>query len=134
MPKILGLDLGEKKVGVAISDVDQTIAFPRKIIRYKKVDDLFTELKKIIDEEGIDTLVIGLPISLRGEATEQTTKVKELADKIKISLKVNIEYVDERFTSTAAKDLLKDEKKKYRQQDIDDISAQKILQTYLDKL
>ena len=132
--KLLGLDLGEKRVGVAISDVDKGVAFPREIINYKAVNELIDQLGHICSKEKIEKLIIGLPLSLKGKETDQTVKTGELAEEISKKLDIPIEYIDERLTSVIAERKIMDEKKKIRQKNIDDLSAQEILQTYIDKL
>jgi len=88
--KFLGIDYGEKNIGLAIGNDDLKIAMPFKIAHSIK------EVKEIIRREKIDKIIIGLPKGFRGE-TEETKKVREFAKKFKY-----FEFVDERFTSKIA--------------------------------
>jgi len=131
--KILGLDLGEKKVGVAISDNENIISFPRDIIKYLNFEELIKKIREICDKETISKIIIGLPLSLKGKETEQTKKVQNQGEEISKTLGIPVDFIDERYTSVIPENLMLTEKKKHRQKPKDDIAAQKILQTYLDK-
>ncbi len=127
--KILGLDVGEKRIGAALSDRDEKLSAPFSII---KNDSNFTPaLEKIIKEYHIEKIVIGMPYTLRGDIGSQARKVIQFVkDNIDFE-NVGIVYFDERFTSSILEYAIKkgDRKKK----DIDKLSAAMILQDYLDK-
>jgi putative holliday junction resolvase len=131
--KLLGLDLGEKKVGIAVSDIEQKIAFPRKVIRYEGFKKFLVELKDFCEQEKIVKIIIGLPLSMGGTDSDQTLRARKQAEKIKAHINLEIEFIDERLTSIIAEHEAQLSKKKIREIDKDDISAQKILQIYLDK-
>ena len=83
MARILGLDYGDKRIGVSLSDPLRLIASPHTVLKNEGIAKLLQDLKKIIDEKTIDTIVIGLPINLKGNDTSQTLKVRRLKTQIK---------------------------------------------------
>ena len=127
--KILGLDIGEKRIGIAISDRDEKLSAPYGII----INDcnFKTNIEKIINEYHIKKIVIGMPYTLKGEIGSQARKVIGFV-KENIDFKnVDIDYFDERYTSSIPEYNIKksDRKKK----DIDKLSASMILRDYLEK-
>ncbi|MFA5792881.1 MAG: Holliday junction resolvase RuvX [Candidatus Gracilibacteria bacterium] len=119
--KILALDFGTRKTGVAITDALQRVAFLRQEIRHSNLDELKTELTKLIADEGIVGIVIGLPLKLDGEETEQTRITKDGVTALKLNLPIL--FVDERLTSTFAKENPLEDSR----------SAQILLERYLDR-
>ena len=134
MKRILCLDYGEKRIGLALSDPLKIIAYPYKTIIKCDLNKLKYELKKIIDDENIESIVIGLPIGLNGRDTIQTQKVREFRLQI-LDLNVPIYFEDERFSSLTAAKSMKMEKIKtgYNKGMIDKRAAAIILQQFLDK-
>ena len=131
--RYLGLDLGTKTLGLAISDKLGTIASPYKVLRYDNVDSLITELIKIIDEEKIDELVLGLPKNMNnslGFASERSLNFKELLEK-KCNKKIHL--VDERLSTKEAENYLisTDMSREKRKKVIDAYAASIILETYI---
>lgn len=142
MAKILGIDHGIVRIGIAVSDESSTIAFGREIILNNK--DVFAKIKKFILDEYITQIVIGYPLNLKGERSEQTLSVEKFETELKNALSappfsnITITRWDERFTSKMASDSMLESgmKKKKRQQkgNIDIISASLMLQSYLDSM
>lgn len=140
MAKIMGIDHGKVRIGVAVSDESSSIAFGREIILNNK--GVFSKLKKFISDESITRIVIGYPLTLKGEKSEQTLSVEKFEAELKNALSVppynniTITLWDERFTSKLASDSMLESgmKRKKRQQkgNIDIISASLMLQSYLD--
>lgn len=131
--KYLGLDLGTKTLGLAISDKLGTIASPYKVLRYNDVNLLITELIEIINQEKIDELVLGLPKNMNGSlgfAAERSLNFKELLE-TKIDIKIHL--VDERLSTKEAENILigADVSRKKRKKVIDGLAASIILDTYL---
>jgi len=131
--RILGLDIGEKRIGVAISDASQTIARELEIIQVANQKQALQEIAKICSENNIEKIIVGLPLNSDGEDTEQTKRVRNFVEKIK---NYEIEFIDERFTSQQA---LKIQQKvgmkaKKSKKNLDSLAAVIILQTYLDSL
>ncbi|MBS4804111.1 MAG: Holliday junction resolvase RuvX [Clostridium sp.] len=134
--RILGLDIGSKTIGVAISDpLGWTAQGITTIRRSKKEKDL-EDIKKICAEYSVETIVIGLPKNMNGTIGESGEKVQEFSELIKEYTGVKVEMWDERLTTVAAHkamleaDLSRGKRKKI----VDKIAAMYILQGYLDRL
>jgi len=132
--RILGIDYGEVRVGLALSDLTQTIAKPFKTINYKNFDDLLDQLKIIIIDNKVCKLVVGLPYNMKGEDTKQTIKVKEFISFLEFNLSYDIAFIDERLSSVEAEKTMHklNIKTGHNKSDIDKIAASVILQEYLD--
>lgn len=122
----LGIDYGEKRVGLAISE-SRGPAVAWKILANKGSDSLIVELKQIVSEQGIELIVVGLPVSFQGRVTERTKITQEFVDQLRTVLNINIVTEDERLTSSMVS------KETGRRQQLDDKSAALILQTYIDR-
>ena len=133
MSKILGLDYGKRRTGVAIADLSGEIAFPRTTFSFRKEETLFKEIVKLCKEEGIETIVVGLPTNMKGENTQQTETTIRFIERLKKHTgDIKLETFDERLSSVQAERALVDKGlKKYSE--IDEIAAQIILQAWLDK-
>lgn len=135
--KYLGLDLGTRTLGLSISDLTHTIASTYKTIRYQENDYefLLQELKKIIEQEQIEKLVLGLPKNMNntiGESAERCMNFKKLLED---NLNIQVEMQDERLTTVEATNYMIEANmsRKKRKQKIDSLAANIILQTYLDR-
>lgn len=133
MGRILGLDVGNKKIGIAMTDLLGIMAQPHKTIRFTDEKDKINQILQIIKEFDIKIVVIGLPKNMDSSEGEQAKKTREFAKKISEKLDVKIEYVDERLTTKKAfRDLNYMSVKKIKQKGILDTQAAiNILQTYL---
>ena len=134
MGRSLGIDYGEKRVGLALSDRSNLIASPFKTINYINENDLVTQLKKIVIENDIKNFVLGLPINMKGEDTAQTKIVRKFKKSLS-SLDLPVIYEDERLSSISAKNalILQNIKTGHNKPEIDKTAAAIILQQYLDK-
>ncbi len=133
--RYLGLDLGSKTLGIAISDINGIIASSLTTIPYNNYDDLLPALKKIIDDKQIKAIILGYPINMNntiGPSCEKVLTFKEI-----LTNQFNIEVIleDERLTSKVANDILieADMSRKKRKKMVDKIAANIILQSYLDR-
>ena len=131
--KCLGMDLGTKTLGLAISDKKGIIASPYKLIRFKDIEDAVKEVLDIIEKEKIEVLVLGLPKNMNntlGFASERSLNFKKLLEE-KTNLK--IELIDERLSTVEAERVLIEENmsRKKRKDYIDCAAAAIILDTYL---
>ena len=133
MGRSLGIDFGEKRVGLAISDKSNLIASPFKTINYINENDLVSQLEKIVIENNIVNFVLGLPINMKGEDTTQTKIVRKFKESLS-SLDLPIVYEDERLSSVSAKNslILQNIKTGHNKLEIDKTAAAIILQEYLD--
>ena len=134
MARALGIDFGEKRVGLALSDRLNLIASPYKTLQYISENDLICEIKKIVIDKEIGVFVIGLPLNMKGEDSDQTKKVRRFKNLLSI-LELPIIYEDERFSSIIAKNslVLQNVKTGHNKSEIDRTAAAIILQQYLDK-
>ena len=134
-PKILALDIGSVRVGVSVSDGLRLLAHPLTTLKWINEVHFLDDLKRLIKENNCDTLVIGIPYTLRGTDSDQTRKVRQLMDTIKANVEIKVETVDERLTTKMAENMLKDVNKKASKNRhiIDQLAAVNILQLYLDK-
>jgi putative Holliday junction resolvase len=131
--RCLGLDLGTKTLGLALSDKTNTIASPYKTIKYKTYDELIDVLKEIISEKSVDKLILGYPKNMDnslGFAVERTNKFKEVLEK---NFDLPIILIDERLSTVEAENILitTDTKRMKRKEVIDSYAASIILDTYL---
>ena len=131
---LLGLDFGDKTIGIAVSDKTYSIASPIKTIKRKSIFNDLNRLFEIIIEYNAGGLIFGLPLSLNGEENQRTKKVREFVKVLKEKNDIMIELYDERFSSDVIfKELRKHSysvskiKKKLDQQ-----AAAYILQGFLD--
>lgn len=132
--RYLGLDLGSKTLGIAISDKKGIIASPLTILRYSgEKEDLILELKKIIEEKDIQKLILGFPKNMNntiGDRAIDTLSFKEL---LETNLSLEVILYDERLTTKEAESVLinADLSRKKRKKIIDKMAAVIILQNYL---
>lgn len=130
--KILGLDYGKRRTGVAISDPEQKLAFPRETMSFKKEETLLKEISGLCEKEDIEKVVVGLPIGMDGHKTPQTHSTEAFAERLGEAIECPIEMLDERLsTLQAEKSLIDKGLKKFSE--IDEIAAQMVLQAWLDK-
>ena len=134
MARILGLDYGDKRIGVSLSDPLRLIASPHTVLKNEGISKLLKDLKNIINEKRIDTIVIGLPINLKGNDTSQTLKVRRLKSQIE-TLNVKTFFEDERLSSSMAKKsmIIQRIKTGYNKSIVDKRAASIILQQFLNK-
>ena len=130
--RTLGMDLGTKTLGLAISDKQGIIASPYKLIKYNNIEDAVNEVLEIIEKEKVDNLVLGLPKNMNnslGFASERSLNFKKLLEE-KTDLK--IELIDERLSTVEAERILLDYdmSRKNRNEHIDNTAAAIILATY----
>ena len=134
MGRLLAIDYGTRRVGLALSDPLKMIASPYRTIINKGNSNLIVEIERIIAAEDVEQIIIGLPLGMAGQITEQTKKVEEFADKL-IARGIAIEYEDERWSSVAAKRSMKEQniKSGYNKELVDQTAAAIFLQQYLDR-
>lgn len=132
--RILGFDLGERRVGVAISDELGMLAHPLPTLEVTGDNALAAGVKRLAAEHGAERLVVGLPLNNDGTTGPRATRVLELSERLGRETGLPVEHVDERFTSREAQRHLAAAPKKVRRQkgNLDAASAVIILQAYLD--
>ena len=134
--KILGIDYGEKRVGVAISDETLNFSFGLKVIENKGDQNLIKEIKRIVSENEIDKIVIGLPKTLAGEEGESAKNVRVFAEALSKGLNIEVEFEDERLSTEEVKKRLHEKglKEKDMREKIDKEASRAILPSYLDRI
>ncbi len=134
--RILAIDYGDKKVGLALSDPMKIIAKPYKTIINNSKESLLSDIIQIIQLKDVNEIVVGLPKTLKNTYSEQTYKVKDFIDYLTSSLDINIVIVDERLSSIEAKRSLINQgiKTGHNKKDVDMTAAALFLQNYLDKI
>ena len=100
MGRLLGIDPGTKRCGVAVTDSAQTMAFPRPAVLVD--EDVVAQLAAIVDEEMVEGVVVGRPLSLKGEVTASTMLADQLFGQLQTALAVWVVQSDERLTTTQA--------------------------------
>jgi len=130
--KVLAIDYGSKRIGIATGDLELKMAFPRDIIKNKK--GILKEILDLVNELDVKLIVIGLPLNME-EGHKENPIMKDVLNLVEKFEKagLQVETVDERLSSFEAKDLTKPEKKGYNQH-LDAHAAQIILQRYFDNL
>ncbi|SFE64288.1 Holliday junction resolvase RuvX [Peptostreptococcus sp. D1] len=132
--RIMGLDIGNNTIGVAVSDMLGITAQGVTTIHRKSKKKDLEELKKIIDEQNVNLIVSGLPKNMNGTIGPQAELVKKFCELIEYELKIKVEFWDERLTTVSAQRVLIDGdiSRKNRKKVIDKLAAVIILQNYLD--
>lgn len=129
MQSVLGLDIGEKRIGVAIAEPPIFIAHPIETLN--ATEDVSAQLAKIIQDRDVDKVVVGLPRNLSGDETTQSTAVKDLTAKLNIPDGVEVVWQDESLTSVKAEEELEARGKPFEKGDVDALAATYILEDYL---
>jgi putative Holliday junction resolvase len=128
--RIIGLDIGERRIGLAISTPEGTLALPLRILERDKEPSDIQAIADIARSEEVDAFVVGHPISLDGTAGLQARRVEGFARRLKKATGLKLELWDERLTSVQA---ARSPKASRTRKPVDDIAAAIILQAYLDR-
>ncbi|HPR16853.1 MAG TPA: Holliday junction resolvase RuvX [Candidatus Cloacimonadota bacterium] len=133
LSRLLAIDYGEKRIGVALSDPLQIISRPYRVLD-NSGDAVFDEIKSIIRAENVGKVIVGLPLNLAGEDTLKTSEVRRFAEKLQAQIAEPLILWDERYSTDEAHKALKSMKVSVREgrQIVDKIAASIILQDYLE--
>jgi putative pre-16S rRNA nuclease len=132
--RIMALDFGSHRIGVALADDEIRIATPRQVIERKDDEQLIIEIAACIKEFKVEKILVGLPKTLRGELGIQAGKVQEFVDLLKKHFTIEIILWDERYSTVEATRRLKEHYKARKIKKVIDASAAAlILQSYLDQ-
>lgn len=140
--KILGVDYGEKRIGLAIAGVDVKVATPLTILNVDEEEEYLSQLDDIVLKRGVELIVVGHPVSLSGSKTESTLRAEEFAEVLDDRYDIDVVLWDERLTTreiekNVIKRLSRDGYKKASNRiksGLDALSASLILQSYLESL
>ena len=134
-PRVLGLDIGDRWVGVALSDETSVLATPLVVLDRKDSSVEAQTIVDIVNKRGVTQIVIGLPRSMNGTLGTQAERVREFARDLASLTDVPIDFRDERLTTVSARRVIRDaptKKTRMKTRD-DDIAAAIVLQSYLDE-
>ncbi len=130
--RYMALDLGNKRIGIALSDTLGMIARPLKVIkRTSRVND-YSEYRKLITTHKVNAVIVGLPINMDGSEGRQANWVRDYVDSFSQTVDIPIYLWDERLTTEIAIDIIKANKTPPAKAEIDAVAAAVILQSYLD--
>ena len=130
----MALDVGGRRIGVALSDSTRILASPLTTLRAEPRARALAEIAALVAQHEVATVVVGLPLTLSGEIGPQAQLVQAFADELRAALAVPIHMFDERLTSVAAERLMQDMgvKPERRKARIDEVAASIILQDFLE--
>ncbi len=131
--KILGIDYGENRIGLAVGDTDLGVAFTREIL--KNTENLLENIQKICEEEKIQKIIVGYPLPLSGKRGDHIQKYESFSDDLEDFLGLPVELYCERFSSKKAENSLSQMGKslKFQRGKKDDMAASLFLQEYFEK-
>lgn len=134
MTRILGIDHGGKRLGVAITDPDGILATPHAVVASLGDQRDASEIARIVAEEGVERIVLGLPLMLSGEEGEQAARVRRFGARLSEVHGLAVEYWDERLTTVYATRMLRlsGAKRDRRKLLVDSLAAAAMLQGYAD--
>lgn len=124
----MGLDYGERRIGVAVSDAQGRVAFPKKLVFNRGNSQMMEQLQAVVKDEHISRIVVGLPVGLDGNETAQTSATREFADALRNVTGVAVEFENEMLTTHMVQGL------GVPREHTDEAAAAVILQSYLDKI
>ncbi|MDD4363327.1 MAG: Holliday junction resolvase RuvX [Atribacterota bacterium] len=133
--KILGIDMGEKRIGLAVSDPLGITAQGLKTIQLDNPEEIYDKILNIVKEKNIQLIVFGLPRNMNGTLGPKAQKVQEQAKIIQEKSNLPIDFEDERLSTVSAQQvlLMADQSRAKRKKAVDRLSAVIILQSYLDR-
>lgn len=137
--KVMAIDYGGAKVGLAVSDGDRQMAFGRGVLRDHSKEKLVGEILKIVENEGLNQVVIGLPLGPNGEETDQTQRIRDFGlliseIAVKCDVTISIDYIDESFSTFEANQRMREMGLDLAQRKAteDEMAAIILLQRYID--
>lgn len=135
--RLLGFDLGDARIGVALSDISQTIASPLMMLpRKKKFSELVADIEELVKKHQVGGIVIGLPLNMDGSEGPRVQSARAFANNLSKHLTIPIHFWDERMSTMAVARTLEESGISHtsRKEQVDKMAASYILQGYLDKL
>jgi putative Holliday junction resolvase len=134
MQRILSLDFGEKRIGVAVSDALNIIAQSVGTIERKGIKNDLKKIKDLVREHDAGRLIVGLPLNMNGTEGKSANRAVDFVNELKKEIDIPVEMVDERLTTAQGERIFleADLSRKKRKKNIDKIAAQLILQNYLE--
>jgi putative Holliday junction resolvase len=127
----LGIDYGTRKLGLALSDPGGSMAFPRGVLEKLDNEQLYGDLLRLIREEGVEGLVVGLPLRLDGQESLTTRQARNFGNRLAARAGLEVCFVDERLTTAEAESLLREAGASGRKDVRDAQAAALILESHL---
>ncbi len=136
MGRVMALDIGDKRIGIALSDPMKIIASPFDTLKRVEIKGDINKIVKMIEENDVETVVCGLPKKLDNTDSLQTVKAREFADTLREKTAAKVVMTDERLTTVSAERVLleADVSRGKRREVIDKLAAAVILQSYLESV
>lgn len=131
MTVVLGLDVGEKKIGVAIGDTTTRLAFPRPALLVDDWSSVWKPLLTLIQENQVEQILVGLPLDTDGEEGGQAARTREFIEELRLRISQDIVVRDERFSSQAVQREQRDAGRILSRGQEDSLAAQLVLESYL---
>lgn len=133
--RVLGLDYGEKRIGLAVSDTAGALAFPAGTLHRKSIEQELGALGQVLEEREIERIVVGLPLLLDGTRGSQARAAQAFVARIEAAFGLPVETIDERFTSVEAERSLRESGRRGRKQRevIDSVAATLLLRSWLER-
>jgi len=133
MGRILGIDYGHVRIGLALTDSLKIIASAYKTLKVKSIKESISDIIEEIKENDVEKIILGLPMGLNGEKTEKTKEVERFYEKLKSKTDLEIIFFDESFSSARAHKIMHQMGKKtgHNKEMVDMIAASVVLQDYL---
>ena len=135
MPRILGVDYGEKRIGLAVSDPDGVMALPLRVVEVRGEDDAVRAICQVAAVKEAERMVVGLPLNMNGTHGPMAEKAAAFAARLATAAGLPVDTFDERLsTSSAERSLLEADLSRRKRRGLrDKLAAQIILQSYLDR-
>ena len=132
----MGVDYGDKRIGIALSDALCIISSPYEVYQNVGEEDALNHLNQLIKEYDVDAVAMGLPLNMDGTEGERAIIHRQFGEKLEKLSNVKVHFIDERLTSAEAEDILISSgvRREKRKELIDKIAAQIILQNYINRL
>lgn len=131
--RLLGIDFGRKRIGLAVAESGNKIAFPRVTISKSTDAVLFSNLKKMCELEKIEKIIVGKPLLLDGREDEHTKAAITFGKRVQTELHIPVDFVDERLTTVEAEHALRIAGAPVKREKMDPLAAQRILERFLVK-
>lgn len=135
MKRILAIDYGTKRIGLALSDPLGLTAQPLPFVKFSNLSALIQDLKKIVQEKSVQLIIVGLPKNMDDSLGPKAQECMQAAQTIEKELGIEVQMLDERLTSRQAENILVNEfdmSRQRRKELVDSMSAAILLQSYLD--
>jgi putative Holliday junction resolvase len=132
--RLMGLDIGDKRIGVALSDPGETLAGSLRVVRRRSSEADLALITSMVEEHGVEKIIVGYPLRLNGRVGEQATKIESYVAGLRAALGVPVVLWDESYSTQRAREAMIEagRGRKERKQRLDAVAAAVILQDYID--